>query len=805
MFLRWLFLVLFAGLSQPSPLRSPAVSRVLARHDACLRSAVRLVRSAVDPKLLGIAAPVYQQRIPVARFVESEHTLVDASLDMLGALQGAVGLGFHRAREPVGEVLALVVQKVASAPFSVTVGLRKRLLAVVREASFGVRPLTRDLRALVPEFALPIAGGVDFGLVEVLVVSFDWVHKALVDCLIEGFWPVGDVPVTRVHRPVVQPATEFFSRESNAKAFDDAVRILEKRAQGASAQALEDMEFVWRGALEECDKGFCEGPLSRSEVERMFRHTEFGPRPIPSFCIWQKGKPRRIDDALCSKHNALTGMWETIVCEKADLPARICAEFAKYIPLEALRMRLGTDDIASAYRVLVSAAPQYTIAAVWRPAAAGVKGAVKYFVLRGFNFGLKSAPVHLATLMKPLVDFARKLLLVPCGEFYDDVVVVDPCECGASAQTSLCSFFKLIGFPFADKKHEKMRTSNPFLGVVTNFAHLASGWVLLQVKESRRRKLLDELKAVRDSGKLTSAQAARLRGKLFFLTTTAFFGVGRPALQAFTARQYSSEKGAEIGPHLRQAINFFILLLQRLPPVKFPLIDSSREPLYIWTDAAWEPLKHGSGELVTALDDQGQLFYLGQADVAFVVFDPESGVWHEGHSEVGFDVMRFMVPGKKTYIGQLEALAAACVLESLPPSLLSGREAMWWIDNLAAKYGLQKGYSKVDDSGRIINAFKVKQAELGLAIWFEYVPSAQNLADLPSRGRFGEMREVVSRLAELVGASGWTWADPSADGQGYRVCFPEFSTWEAPLESAAGPKRRRKSGSRGAKRPRSGD
>jgi len=477
------FLLFLAGSSQPSPLRNPAVSKVLARHEACLRSAVGLVRSAVDPSLLGIAAPVYEQRFPITRFVESEHTLVDASLDMLGALHGAVQLGFHRIRDPVGEVLALVVQRVASAPYSATVSLRERLLAVVGEASAEVRPLTRDLRALVPEFARPIAGGVDFGLIEVLVVSFDWVHKALVDCLIGGFCPVGDVPVTRVHRPVAQSATDTFSRESNAKAFDDAVRILEKRAAGASAQALEDMDFVWKGALEECDKGFCKGPLSRAAVERMFKYTEFGPRPIPSFCIWQKGKPRRIDDALCSGHNALTSMWETIVCERADLPARICAEFAKYVPPGELKMRLGTDDIASAYRVLVSAAPQYTIAAVWQPAwVDGKAGKVKYFVLRGFNFGLKSAPVHLATLMKPLVDFARKLFLVPCGDFYDDVVVVDPKGCGSSAQTSLCSFFRMVGFPFADKKHEKMRTANSFLGVVTNFAYLASGWVLLQVK-----------------------------------------------------------------------------------------------------------------------------------------------------------------------------------------------------------------------------------------------------------------------------------------------------------------------------------
>ena len=73
---------------------------------------------------------------------------------------------------------------------------------------------------------------------------------------------------------------------------------------------------------------------------------------------------------------------------------------------------------------MLSASPQYNVAAVWRPRAAdGSGGHVSYFALRGFNFGLKSAPVHLATLMRPLVDFARKLLLVACDQFYDDVIV----------------------------------------------------------------------------------------------------------------------------------------------------------------------------------------------------------------------------------------------------------------------------------------------------------------------------------------------------------------------------------------------
>ena len=155
-------------------------------------------------------------------------------------------------------------------------------------------------------------------------------------------------------------------------------------------------------------------------------------------------------------------------------------------------------------------------------------------------------------------------------------------------------------------------------------------------------------------------------------------------------------------------------------------------------------------------------------------------------------MIRQLVPGKKTYIGQLESLAAAFVLETLPADMLRGRSAVFWIDNLSAKYGLQKGYSRVEDSGRIINAFKIKQASLQLRAWFEYVPSEQNVADLPSRGAFERMFEVI----DAVMGGEWECFQ-------YLAVLPRFSTWLAPLASI--PKRASKrSGSRGSKRRRAG-
>ena len=111
---------------------------------------------------------------------------------------------------------------------------------------------------------------------------------------------------------------------------------------------------------------------------------------------------------------------------------------------------------------------------------------------------------------------------------------------------------------------------------------------------------------------------------------------------------------------------------------------------------------------------------------------------------------------------------------------------------MLAKYGLKKGYSKVDDSGRIINAFMVMQAELHLQIHFEYVPSEQNLADLPSRGAFEKMYEVIRAVTgkDLVRGQNLHYHD---------FVLPRFESWKSPLSKLT-KKRKLRSGSRGASR-----
>ena len=497
----------FCNVAEAVPRQSAQL--LLKEHASSLDEAVSLLQGLVKPELLSTHIGAFAAKEKGLGLPARETTLVDASLGMVDAVAAALQTSFPSHGSKVDVVLASTVAEIASCGGNI-VNVRAHARGVIRRASSLVVGLNVALQALVPEFGRPIAARVNFALVEVMVRALGWKHSDLMCDLLFGFEPIGCVKSTGCLRPVSEPVPPAMTRASNVESFDKAVEHLERKAKKAGEQAVSDQWVVWQKALDECESGFCHGPLSRGQVESLFSSSEFGPRCIPAFGIWQKGKLRRIDDACRSGHNLLTQMSETIVCVSADLTADIAYEFYNFLSPDC-RLKLGTDDIASAYRVLLSASPQYNEAAVWRPRAAdGSGGHVSYFALRGFNFGLKSAPVHLATLMRPLVDFARKLLLVACDQFYDDVLVVDPEYGLSSAQVSLNFLFRLLGFPFARAKHERLRGANAFLGVVTDLSTAATGYVLLRVKEKRRQKLLSALKEILASNKLSPAHAARI-------------------------------------------------------------------------------------------------------------------------------------------------------------------------------------------------------------------------------------------------------------------------------------------------------
>ena len=200
-----------------------------------------------------------------------ESTILDGSLSMVDAVSAAIRLSWRSSDRSVDPVLQRVIQVVSDSSADV-VDFRRGARSLLRSLKRNLMPLRVDLQELVPAFLRPIVGHVDFASVEVLIRASGWVQQCYVDSAIFGYLPVGDIPFVGCHRPFVDKPRKAFSRQDNAKSFDDAVRILEKRnrRERHSAQSLEDQAEIWRITMEECEKDYCEGPFTRAELDSAY-------------------------------------------------------------------------------------------------------------------------------------------------------------------------------------------------------------------------------------------------------------------------------------------------------------------------------------------------------------------------------------------------------------------------------------------------------------------------------------------------------------------------------------------------------
>ena len=120
-------------------------------------------------------------------------------------------------------------------------------------------------------------------------------------------------------------------------------------------------------------------------------------------------------------------------------------------------------------------------------------------------------------------------------------------------------------------------------------------------------------------------------------------------------------------------------------------------------------------------------------------------------------VFRWLSADLETYICQAEALGPLLAMWSMP-ELFRGRRALFFIDNTAALSAMVHGTASKPDMSRIANAFHLVCTALRCSVWFEFVKSEANIADLPSRLLYDG---PVGYFA-MVGLSEWvdSWFPP---------------------------------------------
>ena len=88
--------------------------------------------------------------------------------------------------------------------------------------------------------------------------------------------------------------------------------------------------------------------------------------------------------------------------------------------------------------------------------------------------------------------------------------------------------------------------------------------------------------------------------------------------------------------------------------------------------------------------------------------------------------------GEQTQIIPLELMAAAGMLFTYK-KYLEGRDVLFFIDNQSVCCALTKGCSRSWDICAMSSAWHLFSFKIGCKIWIEWVPSADNPADILSR------------------------------------------------------------------------
>ena len=110
----------------------------------------------------------------------------------------------------------------------------------------------------------------------------------------------------------------------------------------------------------------------------------------------------------------------------------------------------------------------------------------------------------------------------------------------------------------------------------------------------------------------------------------------------------------------------------------------------------------------------------------------------------------------------LELLAIALAMGTFAEQL-RGKRVRVWSDNTGSESAVRKGKAKAFDHGCIAHCIWLAAAELGIELRIDRVPTASNIADLPSRREYDWLNEMRA-----------VWIKPLL-----RRCFWEPEAWES--------------------------
>jgi len=376
-----------------------------------------------------------------------------------------------------------------------------------------------------------------------------------------------------------------------------------------------------------------------------------------------------------------------------------------------------------------------------------------------------------------VVVTARVLFLIPTDHFVDDIIITDLRSGGRTALSGMEVLIQAFGSPPTDQsrirapaldplKTKETAVSHTVLGIIADLSRVSSSepTVTFSVNKSRTDQILEMYRHAYISGSMTPHLASRIRGKLYFSLSGAYAGVGRAATLPLVQRQYrDSDIAFREGSELHHSLLFFEALLPKLPSLIVPIVPDRTAPLLVYSDASFYRARDQNEQ---CSDPTSRL----RGGLGVVIFDPiDRSVRYAEATPPWALLLSTWRTDRKTYIAELEMLAAISVYSTYP-ELIQGRKVNHMIDNTVALSALVHGYSGKPDLAKSVNVFYLQMVRLRAKVYFDYVASKANIADLPSRYAFSQLKKELRGFRIRGGAPD-------------QLAIPTIASWRAPLDS----------------------
>ena len=680
----------------------------------------------------------------------------------------------------------------------------KRRAVIARH--YELSSMTRSYSAAIhkrhaPPYTSRISKNANVAYLAANLDALDYRGRDVVRLYVTGFPLVGcPIADSRVYRPMTRTGDELRACNEQLTKMQNSERAIAwkswlefktiKRAQADPEAAA----AVHAATMKEVNRDLVSAPMTWKSLVRTLSDA-IGryviPWCLPRFARWQNDKYRNIDDGRSSGTNNATLLLETIVCPSFEFSlvvARAVRTVTTDQGLPMPHMTIALHDLTAAYRYIPNSTPHYACWPVYH------EEKVSWHYMPGHPFGLTSSVINFNTYAEAIAVITRAYG-VPVEHYVDDYMIVDVAAGADTASKMLEAIVDGTGAgrvtsraprraPVLDAgKHKPPAAVNVVLGVETDLSRVGSDHVVtFRTTPERREKLLHMWAEYERVNRMTTSEAASFLGKHGFALTPTYGSVGRAALLTLVQRQHGHDVSDTFSTEMKHTSEFFTALLSndrhgrsRLPDLNVRLDRSLLPPILVYTDAAYREVKNDRDDCTSERDHRARL--------GFVIYDPTA--WDYLRSRRGLtlyadaipsnDVMNTFQEDQKTYIAQLEALAAISVYRAAPTLRnaginLAGRDVNHFIDNTVALSAMIHGYARKPDLARMVNLFHLTTAGMRTRTYLEYVPSLSNIADLPSRGKFELLERLGAQRTHIpvLGVTDWStsltsWIDRARD------------------------------------------